>query len=137
MTNEVPLGQVLSHYRVLARLGEGGMGVVYRAHDEALQRDVALKVLPARSLDDAGARARLLREARLASSLAHPGICTVYEVGESQGQIFVAMELVEGTPLSAMVPSAGMPVPTAARYATEIADAIAHAHERGVIHRDL
>ena len=94
------IGRTLSHYRILEQLGAGGMGVVYRAHDVKLERNVALKVLPADALHDETARARLLREARLAATLNHPNICTVYEVGESEGRIFIAMELVEGRPLS-------------------------------------
>src|SRR5687767_10614288 len=86
----------LAHYRIVAKLGAGGMGEVYRAHDEQLDREVAIKVLPAASLDDPIARARLVREARAAAALNHPHICTVHEVGESNGQTYIAMELVEG-----------------------------------------
>ncbi len=143
------LGQTLGHYRVLAKLGEGGMGVVYRAHDERLDRDVALKVLPASSLSDDTARARLLREARLASKLNHPHICTIFDVGESeplaepaqaglaQAVLFIAMELVEGHSLSERLGGGALPTDEVLRYGLQVADALAHAHERGVVHRDL
>ena len=87
-------GQRLGHFRIVDRIGAGGMGVVYRAHDEHLDRDVAIKVLPAASFRDPSARARLLREARTASKLNHPHICTIHEVGEAEGQAYIAMELV-------------------------------------------
>jgi serine/threonine-protein kinase len=113
------------------------MGEVYRAHDEQLDRDVALKVLPAQALTDPTARARLLREARSAAALNHPHICTIYEVGEAGGQAYIAMELVEGKLLSALVPEQGLPVETVLRLGSQIADALAHAHERRIVHRDL
>ena len=90
----------LGPYVVTAKIGEGGMGEVYRARDEQLDRDVAIKVLPASSFEDPVARARLLQEARAAAALNHPHICTVYEVGEADGQIYIVMELVDGQPLS-------------------------------------
>ncbi|MGE5815285.1 MAG: protein kinase domain-containing protein, partial [Acidobacteriota bacterium] len=131
------IGRTLSHFRIIDRLGAGGMGVVYRAHDEQLDRDVAFKVLPSTRLGDPSARARLLREARTASKLNHPNICTIYEVGEDQGQAFIAMELVEGRPLSALLEGGALPVEQVQRYALQLSDALAHAHERGIIHRDL
>ncbi len=138
------IGQTLGHYRILEKLGAGGMGVVYRAHDEKLDRDVAIKVLPAEALGDEGARDRLLREARLASKLNHPHICTIHEVGEAgppagQGPAvsFIAMELVEGQPLSARLAGGGLPVEQVLRYGQQLADALAHAHDRRVVHRDL
>jgi TolB-like protein/tRNA A-37 threonylcarbamoyl transferase component Bud32 len=130
-------GDMLGPYRVLAKLGEGGMGQVWRAHDTRLQRDVALKVLPTETLGDETARARLVREARLASKLNHPHICTIYEVGESDGQTFVAMELVEGLSLSARLAEGPLPVEQVLRYGEQMADALAHAHGRGVVHRDF
>ena len=132
------IGETLGHYRIDSRLGAGGMGVVYRAHDERLHRTVALKVVGAEGRDStADERTRLLEEARAASHLTHPHICTVYEVGETDGRVFIAMEFVEGRPLSEFVPADGLPAETVVRYGEQIASALAHAHERGVIHRDL
>jgi serine/threonine-protein kinase len=130
-------GALLAHYRLVSRLGAGGMGVVYRAHDERLGRDVAIKVLPAEAVGDETARARLVREARTASSLNHPNICHIYEVGEWEGSGYITMELVEGSTLRDAIAPGGLPIDTAIRYAAQIADALAHAHEKGVIHRDL
>ncbi len=131
------IGQTLAHYRIEAKLGAGGMGVVYRARDTRLERPVALKLIGERMAGDTTARARLLREARSASALNHPNICTIYEVGEAEGQAYIAMELVEGRPLSAMVPAEGLALESVLRYGVQVADALAHAHERGIIHRDL
>jgi len=113
------------------------MGVVYRARDSQLERTVAIKLLGQHLPADDVARARLLREARTASALNHPNICTVYEVGEAEGQVYIAMEYVEGQALGALIPNGGLPLETVTRYGCQIADAIAHAHERGIIHRDL
>jgi len=131
------VGQTLGHYRVLEQIGAGGMGVVYRAHDERLDRDVALKVLPADNFQDASARARLLREARTASRLNHPHICTVHEVDEADGHTYIAMELVEGQPLSLRLLSGPLEPGEVVRLGLQLADALAHAHEREVVHRDL
>ena len=131
------IGQELSHYRIVSELGRGGMGVVYRARDETLGRDVALKLLPSDALADQAARHRLLHEARTASALNHPHICTIHEAGEASGQIFFAMELVDGQPLRELIPTGGLPAESVVRYGAQIADALAHAHERGVVHRDL
>jgi serine/threonine protein kinase/tetratricopeptide (TPR) repeat protein len=127
----------LAHYRIISRLGAGGMGEVYRARDEQLDRDVAVKVLPSSSFDDPTARARLVREARAAAALNHPNICTVYEVGEADGQAYIAMELVEGRTLSAMLVSGALPAEQVVHFGRQLADALTHAHDRGVIHRDL
>lgn len=123
-------------YMVQARLGAGGMGEVYRARDGRLDRDVALKVLPAVSAGDETARLRLLREARMAARLNHPHICTIHEVGEAEGQAYIAMELVAGLPLSERLVG-GMPVEQVVRLGQQMADALAHAHEHGVVHRDF
>jgi len=131
------IGQSLEHFRLIEKIGEGGMGVVYKAHDERLDRDVAIKVLPAESLGDPASRSRLLREARTASKLNHPNICTIHEVGEVEGQAFIAMELVEGKPVSALVKGGALPGDQVLRYGLHMADALAHAHERGVVHRDF
>ena len=131
------IGKMLGHYRLIERRGEGGMGLVYRAHDERLDCDVAVKLLPPHAVADPGARALLLREARNAAALKHPNICTIHTVAESDGHVFIAMEYVEGTPLGERIGSGGMPVESVLRYGAQIADALAHAHERGIVHRDL
>jgi eukaryotic-like serine/threonine-protein kinase len=130
-------GTRLGPYEVLGLIGAGGMGVVYRAHDERLQRSVAIKVVGSGADASSEDRARLLVEARAASALNHPHICTVYEVGEFEGRTFIVMEYLEGRPLAEMVPQEGLPPETVTRYGIQIADALAHAHDRGVIHRDL
>ena len=113
------------------------MGEVYRARDTRLERDVALKLLPAETLGDAAARARLIEEAKTASALNHPHICTIYEVGEADGKTYVAMECVEGRPLNKQIHHDGLPLELVLRYGGQIADALAYAHERGIVHRDL
>jgi Tol biopolymer transport system component len=112
------------------------MGVVYRAFDERLQRPVAIKVISPAPGDEAGI-GRAIEEARAASALSHPNICTVFEVAEIDGRPYIAMEYVDGRPLSELIPSDGFPAETVVRYARQIGDALAHAHDRGVIHRDL
>ena len=129
--------QTVSHYRIVEKVGAGGMGVVYRAHDDRLSRDVALKFLPDELNHDENARALLIREARTASALNHPNICTIYDVGEEAGKSYIVMEFVSGRSLAEQIPEDGLPVETVIRYGEQIADALAHAHERGVIHRDL
>ena len=110
---------------------------MYRAHDEQLDREVAIKVLPSSSFEDPKARARLLQEARAAAALNHPHICTVHEVGEADGQTYIAMELVDGQTLSERLKAGPLPVDQVVRYGRQLADALAHAHQRGVVHRDL
>jgi eukaryotic-like serine/threonine-protein kinase len=131
------VGRIVSHYQILEMLGSGGMGIVYKAKDLQLGRLVALKFLPETTTRDPTARARLLREAQNASALNHPNIATIYEAGESDGQIYIAMEYIEGRPLNAVVPRDGLAPQTALRYGAEIASALAHAHQRSIIHRDL
>src|SRR3982751_1159653 len=115
------IGETLGQYRIDARLGSGGMGVVYRAHDERLQRLVALKLIASEGRGSTpDERARLLDEARAASHLNHAHICTVYEVGEISGRVFIAMELVDGQPLAQLVPPEGLPPETVVRYGTQI-----------------
>jgi serine/threonine protein kinase/tetratricopeptide (TPR) repeat protein len=133
----LPTGKVFGHYRVQSQLGAGGMGVVYSAYDTILERQVAIKVVGDRVLADKTARDLLLHEARAASSLNHPNICTVHEVGDSDGEAYIVMEQVEGQPLSSLFGTDGLPPDCVIRYGVQIADALAHAHERGVIHRDL
>jgi serine/threonine-protein kinase len=127
----------VSHYRLLNPLGSGGMGVVYRAEDTALGRTVALKFLSNQIAQDPKRVERFRDEARNASSLNHPNICTIYEVGEEEGELFIAMEFVEGRPLSEFLREGGMAVETLLRYGRQIAGALEHAHERGIVHRDL
>ncbi|MFZ0736911.1 MAG: protein kinase [Candidatus Acidiferrales bacterium] len=127
----------LGHYRVLEQIGTGGMGEVYRARDESLDRDAAIKILPLSIRTDLPARNRLLDEARSASQLNHSHICTIYEVSEEDGIAFIAMEYVAGRPLSAIIPCDGLPTEQVVRYGTQIADALAHAHQRRIVHRDL
>ena len=131
------IGQLLGHYRISSQIGQGGMGVVYRAHDEVLHRDVALKVLGKNLASDASAKSFLLHEARASSALSHPNICTIHDVGEADGQLYIVMELVDGQPLNTLIPKDGLPVESALRYGTQIAVALAHSHGRGIIHRDL
>jgi serine/threonine protein kinase/Tfp pilus assembly protein PilF len=130
------IGRTLSQYRIESQLGAGGMGVVYGAYDTRLERKVALKVVGERFTDEPTARERLMREARSAAALNHPHICTVHEVGEAEGQVYIVMEYVEGRSLSALE-GGPEPVDAAVRYGIQIADALAHAHDRGIIHRDL
>ena len=130
-------GSTVSHYRIVGLLGTGGMGEVYRAHDERLGRDVAIKVLPALATADESARARLLQEARAVAALNHPHVCTIHEVSEADGRIYIAMELLDGPTLSEAIPRGGLPIEQVMRYGTQIADALAHAHKRGIVHRDL
>lgn len=113
------------------------MGEVYLARDERLQRDVALKVLSGARLGDDAAQRRLLREAETASALNHAHICTIHEVGEADGKAYIVMERVEGRPLKELIPAGGLPVEAVLRYGAQIADALNHAHERGIVHRDL
>ena len=131
------VGRTLSHYEIVEKLGEGGMGVVYKAEDLKLKRSVALKLLSAQLSKETHAMAQLEREAQAASALNHPHICTIHEVGEAGGQAYIAMEYVAGRTLKSLAEPGGLPVETVLRYGAQIADALAHAHERGVVHRDL
>lgn len=131
------IGQVLGHYTVVAKLGEGGMGVVYRAHDEVLRRDVALKVLKKEGVLDSSSSRDLLQEARASSSLSHPNICTIYEVGETENELYIVMELVEGKSLHDMTGGEGMSPLAVLRYGVQISSALGRAHDRGIVHRDL
>jgi len=130
-------GQIIGRYRIVELIGSGGMGEVYLAEDTELQRRVAIKLFTREHLGGATARDHLLHEARSASALSHPNVCTVFEVGEDDGRPFIAMEFVQGRTLDALVATRDLPAERVVRYGAQIADAIAHAHERGVIHRDL
>jgi Tol biopolymer transport system component/predicted Ser/Thr protein kinase len=127
--------ELIGRYRVTAKLGEGGMGVVYLAYDAKLQRSVAIKMLS--DVSDPAARKRLLQEARTASALNHPHICTVHEVDDGGPQAFIVMEHVEGKPLSEVIPSAGFAPEAVLHHGLTIADALAHAHERAIVHGDV
>jgi len=131
------LGETLGQYRIVSKLGEGGMGVVYRAHDEVLHRDVAIKVLSSRTATDKPAKEFLIEEARAASALSHPNICTIHQVGEVDSEPYIVMELIEGKPLSVLIEGNGLPVESVLRYGAQIAGALGHAHGRNVVHRDL
>jgi serine/threonine protein kinase/Tfp pilus assembly protein PilF len=136
------IGQTISHYNILEKLGEGGMGVVYKAEDLKLKRNVALKFLPSRFSRSEQDRARFMQEAQAASALNHPNILTIYEFDQSDGQYFIAMEFVEGESLKARldeVRSKGtlLPIDQVLDFATQIAEGLAHAHEKGIIHRDI
>lgn len=130
-------GTRLGPYEILEPLGAGGMGEVYRARDRRLGRDVALKFLTPALASDAEARDRLRREALAASALNHPYICTLHDIVEDEGRPVLVMEIVEGEPLSAVIPKEGLPIETVVRYGEQLADALAHAHAHGIIHRDL
>ncbi len=126
-------GTRLGPYDLQSRLGGGGMGEVWKAYDPKLQRTVGIKIL----YETEDAASRILAEARAASALNHPHICTIHDVGEADGQSFIVMEHVEGRPLSELIPSDGLPAESVIRYGTQIADALAHAHEHGIVNRDL
>jgi serine/threonine protein kinase len=130
------IGETLGHYRLTAKIGEGGMGVVYRARDEELNRDVAVKVLAASALRHLG-KDHLLKEAQTASALNHPNICTVFQIGRLEDGFYLVMELVEGQPLNEMARGTKLTTEAITRYGVQIADALAHAHDRQIVHRDL
>jgi serine/threonine protein kinase len=130
-------GSRLGSYEILAQLGRGGMGVVYRARDLTLGREVAIKVLGDDELPPGSTTTDLLREARHASSLSHPNICPIHHVGETDGRAFVVMELVRGRTLASLLPAGGLPLEQVLRYGLQLVAGVAHAHERRIVHRDL
>ena len=131
------VGETLDRYRIESKLGEGGMGVVYKALDPQLDRTVAIKVLPQGRLVDRERRQRFIHEAKAASALNHPGIVTVHDAGEAAGVDYIVMEYVSGRTLDRALPAKGLGVSSALRYGAQIADALSKAHEAGIIHRDL
>src|SRR6184192_1186229 len=130
-------GRVISHYRILDKLGEGGMGVVYKAQDTHLDRFVALKILPPEKVADPERKRRFVQEAKSASALNHPNIITIHDIASEDGVDFIAMEYVPGKALNRLISRKGLPLSDVLKYAIQIADALAAAHAAGIVHREL
>jgi serine/threonine protein kinase len=131
------IGHTISHYEILEKLGEGGMGVVHKAFDTHLERFVAIKVLPSERVSDPDRKRRFVLEAKAASALNHPNIVTIYDIGSVDSVDFIAMEFVSGRTLDRCIPRNGMRLNEVLRYSVQIADALATAHKAGILHRDL
>ena len=131
------VGQSIAHYRILEKLGEGGMGVVYKARDTHLDRFVAIKVLPPERVADPERKRRFVQEAKAASALNHPNIITIHDIASEGGRDFIVMEYVQGKTLGQLIGPKGLALRETLSYALQMADALAAAHRVGVIHRDL
>ena len=131
------IGKTISHYKILEKLGEGGMGVVYKAEDTKLQRTVAIKFLPPESTRDPEAKERFIHEARAASALDHPNICTIHEIDESEGQTFIVMAYVEGQSLKEKIKAGPLKLAEVVGIGLQIAEGLKEAHDKNIIHRDV
>ena len=131
------IGKQVSHYKILSKLGEGGMGVVYKAEDTKLKRTVALKFLPSHLTANDTDEARFIQEARAAAALNHPNVCVIHDIPEHDGQQFIVMEYVEGQTLSDKIKDERLKIKETAEYASQIAEALKAAHAKDIIHRDI